>query len=98
MPSVHAIRPFPVPDLGHVFAVDRDILFMLYQLVVKPFLDSARCGMEFFNAVDNVVNEIETIDLVHDRHVERGSSRAFLFVASHVKVPVIGPAVYEPVD
>ena len=44
------------------------------------------------------IDEVETIEIVQHRHVERRGRRAFLLVAAHVKVVVIGAAIGQAMD
>ena len=50
------------------------------------------------HAVDHVDRQMEAVELVQHRHVERRRGRAFFLVAAHVHVVVIGAPVGQPVD
>ena len=57
-----------------------------------PF--SPACG----NAVNDVHYEVEAVQIVQHRHVERRGDGALFLVAANVDVVVVGAAVGEPVD
>ena len=58
----------------------------------------AALAPELGQAVDHVRHQMEPVEVVHDRHVERRADRPFFLVAAHVQVLVVGAAVGQPVD
>jgi hypothetical protein len=53
-------------------------------------------GVQDQNAV--LGRQMEAVEVVHHHHVEGGRGRAFLLVAAHMEIVVIGAAIGEPVD
>ena len=92
------IAPFPVADLRHVLAVAVDVLFVLDQLVLQLPLQMNALAARLRQAIDDVHDEMEAIQIVEYRHVEGGRDRAFFLVAADVKVGVIGAAIGQPVN
>src|ERR1700758_410916 len=41
---------------------------------------------------------METVELIHDSHIERGSCRSFFLISPHMQVVVTTPAVSKPVN
>jgi len=75
-----------------------DILPVLGQLVRELLLqvDAPVAGLR--QAINRIPDEVETVEIVEHRHIERRGDRAFFLVAAHVDVVVIGAAVGEPVN
>ena len=55
-------------------------------------------GSQSRNAIDDVHDEVEAIEIIEHDHVERRRRRALLLVSPHVQVPMVGAAVREAVD
>src|SRR6478752_1248245 len=75
----------------YVLAVlDEPVLQLLLQ-VVASLTDRA-------HAVDNVDRQMEPVEVVTHRHVERRGDRSFLFVPAHVDAVVVGATVSQAMD
>ena len=75
-----------------------DVLLVLDQLVLELLLqiDALVAGLR--QTVDGIHHEMEAVQFVQHRHVERRGDGAFFLVAAHVDVVVIGASVGQPVD
>src|SRR5678815_2781436 len=59
-----ARSPFPVPNLRHVLAVLADIALVIDQLVAKELTEVRGAGAESRDAIDDVLDQMEAIDIV----------------------------------
>ncbi len=50
------------------------------------------------DAVDDVHDQVEAVEVVHHHHVERRRGRAFLLVTTHVQVVVVVAPVGQSMD
>jgi len=89
--------PLPVADLRHVHAVFIDVAPVRVELVRELLLEIGPLGPCLRQAIDGIHHQMETIHVVHDRHVEGRRDRALFLVAPDVEVAV-RPAVGQPVD
>src|SRR5262249_25461694 len=90
--------PAPPGDLGHVVAVLADVLLVLDRLVADRLLRVRRSRPQLWQPVDHVGDQVEAIEVVPDRHVERRGGRSLLLVSADVQVVVVRTVVREPVD
>jgi hypothetical protein len=95
---VRSTPPLPVAYLGQILPVCGDVLLVLQQLVTDLLLGIRRAGPELRDAVNHVGDEMEAIQIIEDRHVEKCRRRAFFLVATHVQIVMIGAAIGQPVD
>src|SRR4051812_24595103 len=84
--------PRPAVDLGLVDAELVRVVRALDLHVAKLLLRMSARDVKRRDAVDHVLRDCESVDLILDREVERRVDVALLLVAAHVQVPVIGPA------
>ena len=75
-----------------------DVLLVLDQLVAHRLLDVGGHGRSLRHAVDHVAGQVEAVEVVQHRHVERRGGGAFLLVAADVQVVVVGAAIGQAVD
>jgi len=75
-----------------------DVFLMFDTFVAEGLFCIVRTRAPQGYPVDDVGDQMEAIEIVHHRHVERRRGRSFFLVAAHVQVLVIGPPVGEPVD
>jgi hypothetical protein len=68
------------------------------QLVADELLEISRAMTERGHPIDHVGRQVEAVQVIEHRHVERRSRGAFLFVAAQVQVLVVGAAVGQPVN
>src|SRR5579872_6670947 len=96
--SGRSIRPYPVPNLRHVVANLTDIPAMLRPAVLHLLLE--RCGQitEPGHPVDHIHNQVESVHVVQDTHIERRCRSPLLLVAAYVQVVVVGAPVRKPVN
>ena len=85
-------------DLRHIVTICGDILLMLDQFIAHRLLDVDRKIAKFGHAIDHVLHQVETIQIVSHHHVERRGGGALFFIAADVEVLVVRPAVGEAVD
>jgi len=90
--------PLPIADFGQVLAVLAYVLLVLEQLLSELLLHVEALLAGLRQAIDGVDDEMEAVQIVQHRHVERGRDRALFLVAADVDVVVIGAAVGQPVD
>ena len=93
-----SVRPFPVADLRHIVAVAGDVLFVLDELVAQKLLEVGAPALQPGHAVDHVAGQMEAVEIVQHRHVERRGRGAFLFISPHVQIVVIGAPISEAMD
>jgi len=67
-------------------------------LINKSLFRVRADGLQFRHAVNYIDGQSEPIDFVFDRQFHRRVDVAALFIAAHVQVLVICPAVREPVN
>ena len=72
------------------------MLSMIWSL--SQLLDVRGGGLQAGHAVDHVDGEVEAVDLIEDRELERRVDVALLLVAAHVDVVVVVAAIGELVD
>src|SRR4051794_20688071 len=96
--TASATRPDPVLHLGHVVADLPHVVPVAVALVDHPLVHDGGLAPEVRYAVDHVHDEVVAVEVVHHDHVEGRGRGAFLDVATHVDVRVVGAAVGEPVD
>jgi len=89
--------PIPVADFGVVLAVGVDVSGVFDEFVRHGLFEVVAGGAELREAVDDVADEMETIEFVLHPHVEGRGDCPFFNVAAHVQISV-GPAVGESVD
>src|SRR5262249_52523442 len=73
--------PLPARDLRHVVAVLADVQLVFDELVAARLLRVRRPRAELRQAIDHIGHQVEAIELVPHRHVERYRGRPFLLVA-----------------
>src|SRR5487761_1405951 len=85
--------PFPVADLRQILAVFVDILLVLNELVLKLLLQVDALGARLRQAIDHIHHQMEAIEIVQHRHVDKHGDRALFLIAADVNVMVIVPPV-----
>src|SRR5215467_11070607 len=95
-----SVSPRPTRDLGHIVPVTGDVLLVLDELVANCLLGISGARTELGDTIDHIADEVETVEFVHDAHIERRTGGAFLLVAAHMQVVMtvspVGQAVNEP--
>src|SRR5258708_6414847 len=64
--------PLPVANFGHILAVGGDVLAMLHQFARQPLFQSNSAAPRLGQAIDGVHNEVKSVEIVQDRHIESG--------------------------
>jgi hypothetical protein len=67
-------------------------------LVLHPLLEARALRLQVRHPADHVDHQVETVDLVQDRELERRVDAALLLVAAHVQVLVVLEPAGELVD
>ena len=67
-------------------------------LVLEPFLQMSRGGLQLWNAIDDVDGQVEAVDLVQDRQFERCVDVALFLISANVEVVMILAPIRELVD
>ena len=84
-----AAGPPPVGDLGHGHAVRGDVLPVLDELVAHLLHGVGAAVAELGQALDDVDDEVEAVELIEHAHVKRRRDRALLDVAADEHVLVV---------
>ncbi len=74
-----------------------DVMLVLDELVLHHLLQIGPLGAQVRQAIDHVLHEVESVQVVLHPHVEGRRDGAFFLVAADVQVAV-GAAVGQPVD
>src|SRR5271156_5850855 len=75
-----------------------NVLLVFDELVTQQLLEVATNFLQSWNAIDDISCEMETIEIVKHRHVKRRGGGALFFVAAHMHIVVITPAIGEPMN
>ena len=65
-------RPFPVANFFLIDALGVSVVDALDDLALQPFFDVSADGAQTRNAVDDINGQVEAVDLVDDRKLQRG--------------------------
>ena len=84
-----AAGPLPVGDLGQIHAVRGDVLPVLDELVAHLLHGVGAAVAELGQALDDVDDEVEAVELIEHAHVKRRCDRALLDVAADEHVLVV---------
>src|SRR5215469_18686432 len=83
--GIRRLTPFPVSDLGQVFAVLANPDVVACERIGHPLPELAGPLRQARDTVDDVHDEVEPVHVVEDEHVERCGGGAFFFVTAHVE-------------
>ena len=75
-----------------------NVLLVLDELVAHGLFGIGCHRTQLVDAIDDVGDQIESIDVVQDGHVEGRRRRTFLLVAAHMQVLVIGAPVGQAMN
>jgi len=84
-----AAGPLPVGDLGQVDAVRGDVLPVLDELVAHLLHGVGAAVAELGQALDDIDDKVEAVELIEHAHVKRRRDRALLDVAADEHVLVV---------
>src|SRR5438445_6443544 len=87
------VWPDPIHDFGRILAVVPRVLSGAQPLIDHLLADVRRLRAQRRHAVDDVYDQVITIEIVEHDHVEWRGRRAFLLVSAHAVVGVIGTPV-----
>ena len=76
----------------------RNVLLVLQEFVADRLFGIRGAGSEPRDAVNDIGHEMEPVQIIQDRHIERRRRGAFFLVAAHVEIGMVGAAVGEPVN
>ena len=76
--------PFPLADLWHVFPMLGDVLFVFDAFIPKDLFGVVGLRATQGDPVDDVSNEMEPIEIVHNGHIERGRRCPFFLITPHM--------------
>ena len=91
--------PFPVANLRQILAVLIDVELVLYKFVLAQLLEIRALGPESRNAIDDILNQMEAIQIILHAHVECRGDGSFFLVAAHMDVAIgsaVGQAMHQP--
>ena len=90
--------PFPITNFRQVLTVFSNVLRVLDKFVLKLLLEIDALVAGLWQAIDGVHDEVEAVQIIEHRHIERRGDRTFFFVAADVQVLMVGATVGESVD
>src|SRR5581483_5063571 len=91
-------RPRPIRYLRAVDPFGVGVVDGLDDLVLEPPFDVCGGVLQARHAIADVDGEVESVDLIDDRQLERRVDVAFLLIAANMDVVVISAAVRELVN
>ena len=71
---------------------------MIYQLVTEGLANIGRHVPQLRYAIDDVRNQMKAIETIADHHIERRRRRSFFYVATDMKVVVVGSTIGQSMD
>ena len=74
-----------------------NVMLVLDELVLHLLFQVGPLSAQSRHAINHILHQVESVQVVLNSHVEGRRDRSFLFVAPDVDVP-IGSAVGQPVD
>ena len=90
--------PSPVGDILRIHAVLMGVGPVGQNCLLHALLDVGSAGAQARNPVDHISNQVEAVDLIIHRQLQRGVDVAFLLISAHMEVDVVGAVVGESVD
>src|ERR1700734_3054048 len=90
--------PRPVLDLRHVVAVAANVLAMVDELVADFLLGVCGALAKLRHAVDDIADQMETVEVVDHAHVERRGRGSLFLVTAHMNVVVAGAPIGQAMD
>src|SRR5271154_3466445 len=90
--------PRPVLDLRHVVAVAANVFAMVDEPVADFLLGVGGALAKLRHAVDDIADQMETVEVVDHAHVERRGRGSLFLVAAHMNVVVAGPPIGQAMD
>src|SRR5579863_3194487 len=82
-------RPLPVSNFFFVDAFGMSVVDVRDDLTLQPFLDVGSDGTQTWDTIDDINCQIETVDLIENRKLERSVDAALLLVPAYMNVVVI---------
>ena len=89
--------PNPIFDFGNIFSDFSNIIFMFDKQVVHLLEERSAGVAELRKDGDRCFDEVETVNLVLNAHIERGRDGTFFRVAENVQIFIV-PRVSQLVD
>ena len=81
--------PNPIFDFGNIFPDFCDIILMFDKQVIHLLEERSACIAELRKDGDRCFDEVETVDLVLNTHIERGRDGAFFCVTENVQIFIV---------
>ena len=75
-----------------------DVLLMVDEFVMDRLFGVSGPRAQLRHAIDDIVHQVETIQIVQYAHVKRRRRCAFFLVATHVNIVVVRPPVSQTVN
>src|SRR5580692_6836939 len=91
-------RPLPVSNLLLVDAFGVSVVNARDDLTLQPFLDVGADRTQTRDTIDDINCQIEAIDLIENRKLERGVDAALLLIPAYMYVVVILAPIAELVN
>src|ERR1700722_5561771 len=91
-------RPGPVPDLRPVDALRVRIVNAVDDLTLEPLFQVRSGRLDARHSIDHIDREMEAIDVVAYRQLQRRVDVATLHVSANVNVRMVGATIGELVD
>src|SRR5690348_6014856 len=86
----HFLSPLPATHKRVILALFVDVVAMFQQGVMNGLLGVRGLGAELWEAIDDILDEMEAVHLIQYDHIERRGRGAFLLVAPNVQVFMVG--------
>ena len=92
------LTPFPAEDKGMVLTAVGDVAAMFHEHVADTLFGVGGTRSQLREAVNDILNEVETVHLVQHNHVEGRGGGALLFITANVNIPVIRAPVSQAMN
>ena len=73
-------------------------MLVLDELVANGLFGVGSARAKGRHAINDVGDEMKTVQVVHHHHVERRRGRAFFLEAAHMEILVVGAPIREPMN
>jgi hypothetical protein len=71
---------------------------MIDQLGAEVLLRISGACSQARHAITHIADEMKTVELIQQDHIERRRRGAFLIIAAHMEVVMVRPAIREPMN
>ena len=90
--------PCPAADLGRILAVLVDVLLVIDKRIADRLFCIGRARAQLRHAVNHVLHQVKTVQIVEHAHVEGRGRCPFFLVAAHVEIVMIGAPIGQAMN